>query len=707
MGAPVLGAVATLATLLWIHWPSRVPTLDQLDAAIRPHLLMQGLVQVASSLPLFLLRSDLWIGLALWFLWFVAVLGWGRYPRLLPSDRVKPGEMLLVRFAVGTFWLGMAIFALGIAGVFLPVALWGFLAVGVLLAWPELFGVFRHMLSARWRLLRRPRPGLATLRRLFVFAVLAVGILYALTPPIQSDGMRYHLAALQEFLRHGRIVTLPHNAFSNFPFLVEMHFVFGLLVGRPEFSQLVHFTYFVATGFLLRFWVGRVASGKLRRANDRASSELALWAPALLHWANPANAIVAAWPFIDQAVVFYWVAGFTVWTLVLHQRHPRQFVLLGVILAAALGSKYTSLAFCAVLVILTLVRELLGDARSLARMRPWLVTAGVAFAGAAPWFLKNLLWTGNPLYPFGASLFGFGEFGAENLQLYASKMAEKGVPKDWSHLLLSPLIATVRWTAFEHHNIGPVALLAWCSMLGGLAAAWRQPAWRRADWLAAAALGTALWLIWFFTYQSNRMLGSALAFLCLFANPILCQTTDPPFVRRCARLAIWITCFYGFAYVVQYETAVHRPPLGPYLRGTLTRDEYLAEALNYYRPFQALAAKVRPGEKVLLIGEHRVFYAPFQAVWSDWFDTPAVLALLRESRARDPEEFGRFLLSRGLAWVLVNEAELAPQYDRYWRPRFSPEEWRRLQEFLAWPGWPRERLAPGATILHLTQQSQR
>ena len=40
-------------------------------------------------------------------------------------------------------------------------------------------------------------------------------------------------AAPQEFLKNGRIGWLPLNAFSNFPFLPEMHFMLALGCGAP------------------------------------------------------------------------------------------------------------------------------------------------------------------------------------------------------------------------------------------------------------------------------------------------------------------------------------------------------------------------------------------------------------------------------------------------------------------------------------------
>ena len=55
----------------------------------------------------------------------------------------------------------------------------------------------------------------------------------------------------------------------------------------------------------------------------------------------------------------------------------------------------------------------------------------------------------------------------------------------------------------------------------------------------------------------------------------------------------------------------------------------------------------------------------------------------------------------GVSWILVNEAELAPQWDRYWKPRFSAREWRLFEEFLRQHDAQAERIPPGVRIFPL------
>ena len=112
-----------------------------------------------------------------------------------------------------------------------------------------------------------------------------------------------------------------------------------------------------------------------------------------------------------------------------------------------------------------------------------------------------------------------------------------------------------------------------------------------------------------------------------------------------------------------------------------------------------------PVGRVLLVGEHRIFYGRFEAIWSDWFDTPAILHIMRQHGVASAAELKQVLLEKQVRMILYNEAELAAgrQIEMYFKPRFSPAEWAILTDLLAMPEFERSTIPPGVTLLRFRE----
>jgi hypothetical protein len=148
---------------------------------------------------------------------------------------------------------------------------------------------------------------------------------------------------------------------------------------------------------------------------------------------------------------------------------------------------------------------------------------------------------------------------------------------------------------------------------------------------------------------------------------------------------VWLVATHSSLWAVQwlYVTQPHPPDAGAVV-GTHPTP-YLNRALNYHEAYDHLAKRKAADRSDLVLhhGEHRIFHARHRAVWADWFDTPALLSIIRADRCRTVANLREALVRRGITHVLVNDAELAPQMAQYFRPRFTPEEWVLAESFLS------------------------
>lgn len=673
--------IVAIACLVWAQrGNSSAASIAQASSAVTPLGTLRGVAQLAGEADFARFNIPL-LSLLVAALWFFAAVSIGAIVlvRSGMSRRLQKLELPLFSFLIGFSLIGTVTLFLGLAGLAVPAVMWAVVVLSCaagLLQW-------RHVKEP---LLSLPVPvrlpfaqfALRNLIALLLLIAILGAVLYALTPPIQSDAMRYHLGAPQEFLKRGRITYLPLNAFSNFPFLPEMHYMIGLGCSAPEASQLMHLALFLATLLALAAFIQRFVEPLYA---SRATA--AKWLVAACYTGIPAGFVIASWPFIDHAVTLFLFASLYALLLAFQSGDRGCWVLAGTMLGSAIASKYTAVPFALFLGILGLVEWMAFSPPAAAnlkrsiRLRNVLLLITASAVIAAPWFIKNVVFTGNPVYPLANSVFKGGDWTAANAKLYTEKMNEKGLPKTPLNVLAAPVDHFINWTPrYEDHFTGVIfPALCVAGVFGGILLLVRHGT--RARFAGYLLAGVAFYyLLWFFTYQSNRMLLPLGALLAPLAAGLLLE-------MRVFSRVLWgvlaavllIGAAHGIFWALQWEYVRASPKIIPYLTGTITQQQYRARALTYARAFDELNERVKPGEKVLLVGEHRIYGAKFDAIWSDWFDTPAVLQLIREG--------GAFFNRHGISHILYNEAELAPQLERYFRPRFSSDEWEMLQLILS------------------------
>jgi 4-amino-4-deoxy-L-arabinose transferase-like glycosyltransferase len=339
-----------------------------------------------------LIRSALDLLAAIWIL-FIA-LGIGRWVlgRLKLVD-LSPLEEVLFALGIGSGALGLTVLFLGLAGLIQQPLIFG-LAVLLTLASGRANLVFLRSLTM-------PRPRVAV--ALFLAATAGLALTLALLPPTEWDSLFYHLTGPAQYLTEGQIRPGPDIPHLNFPALMEMNFLLAMVIRSDTTAVLLH----LAFGLLLVGLVHALAKEVLGVKNG--------WLSVLFLLSIPMVFSLAGWAYNDLTLAFYQVAalyallkwhgqraaelegegkGSGFWTRL---RGEGWLILAGLMCGLAMGVKYTS--FVAPLTLLALL--LWWHRRELSRLIwPAAVMLGVAVLVAAPWYVKNLAFTGNPVYPF-------------------------------------------------------------------------------------------------------------------------------------------------------------------------------------------------------------------------------------------------------------------------------------------------------------------
>lgn len=308
--------------------------------------------------------------------------------------------------ALGMGLIALLVLAAGLAGQLHPVALILIAGGGwillILLRRDLLFGPARRLAG----LVRKPESSAEWMAS----GLVAAGFLFALASAVSAfrppdgldwDSLSYHLAAPRIYLREGRIGLIAYDSHTNFPFTMQMLYMVGLAWEGPAAARLIHWACGWLTAIAAGWWAARLSPvpwvGPLA-ALIFASAPLALWEMGVTYVDLGTAlfqllALLAILDAVDEEQGRLKVA-------------PALVALAGMQTGFALGTKYTALLQWGLLG-LGLLWLIWRSARV---HRPAAVRA-VALYGllslviASPWYVKNWVWVGNPVYPFYYSLF--------------------------------------------------------------------------------------------------------------------------------------------------------------------------------------------------------------------------------------------------------------------------------------------------------------
>ncbi len=540
--------------------------------------------------------------------WFAGLSG-GLGRRFLRAETVSPLERAILQFALGSGIIGLAWFGVSLLGLLrFPVGLPLMLAGTVI--------VFRDSLawSGEFRALGKGWQETHTVEKLLV--LIAAGLLFfqlqvALAPPIKWDALAYHLQLPRQYLAAGRFVFTPENPYWGHPQLVEMLYTLAMSIHRAETAAVLGWS----AGLLSLVGVFGFASAqatRLERGNPGASAG---WVAVAAVVAGTTFRYLLGWSYTEPFAILYGLSALIAVFQGLNTHRRGWFLWACLFCGLAIGTKWTAgvLAAGIYLVMLVFFRHS-GITLKELFLKQWLPGGAIVFSITLPWLAKNLIATGNPIFPY---FIGTPWFDAARLTS-ANPLGE--AIQWWLHLLL-PVSAT--WTGIDSApgfsaDLGPLLLLL--SAIG-LWAYRRDPGVQAAALVTVpAALAMGLASLRFGHLMQTRLYYALLPAAALLAGLgwVWCQQVILG-VRLRRVMAAVLLLVLGLAFWQDSQWIGTITP-GRVVLGTQTRQSYLENTLGYHILAMQTIAGLPGDSRILMLWEPRGFYAPLNAQADLWID---------------------------------------------------------------------------------------
>lgn len=553
----------------------------------------------------------------------LAAMGIGDW--LLRKARMESGCGVAARLAVdylaGTVVLGLATLIVGRIGLPNPwIVRAALLAAGAAGAYG----------AKPWRWPRGRLDAHSAIAMAIVAPFAVLMLLGSMLPAIDFDVLEYHLQAPKEYYQAGRIAFLPHNVYTNMPFGVEMLHLLGMEVMADWWwgglaGQLLVALFGLAAGVLIASTATRLGSWK------------AGCLAAIVYLTTPWIYRLGVIAYVEGPLCGFQAA--LLWAYVRGRTEPdhapaRLWALIGFLAGGATACKYTAvLPSVLPFGILSVV-----DAW---RARSWRPVAGYVLGWAVvmtPWMAKNVLDTGNPVYPLAYGVFGGLDWTPAREVQWARAHGPRPIAGYLFRYNLIEVLGRSDWQSPLYAAFAPLAFL-------------NPRARRAAGWLGAYLAWMFLsW--WFLTHRLDRFWLPMLPAFAVMAG--LGADWSRSLAWRLVRagvLALGVATNLAYASTALAGLNEWTGDL-EFLRSDMPRR------LN--APLAAIDAELPADAKVLLVGQAAVFHLRHPILYNTVFN-PEIIEDL--AAGRSPEEFHRILRDLGITHVYVDWKEIRRHRD--------------------------------------------
>jgi 4-amino-4-deoxy-L-arabinose transferase-like glycosyltransferase len=238
---------------------------------------------------------------------------------------------------------------------------------------------------------------------LLVILIVAIVVL-CWVPPVSRDALTHHLALPKLYLAHGGFYEIPSISFSYYPMNIDLLYLIALYFGNDIAPKFIHFSFALLCAVLIY--------GYLKRRLDK------LWGlvGALMFLSLPVIVKLSISAYVDLGLIFFSTGSLIFFMRWIDEQFQIKYLTLAAVFCGlALGTKYNGLLVFMLLALFVPFVYSRNQSPTGAAAGGPPETQGVHKAARAlgcgvlfmlialliysPWFIRNIVWTHNPVYP--------------------------------------------------------------------------------------------------------------------------------------------------------------------------------------------------------------------------------------------------------------------------------------------------------------------
>ncbi|TYT75826.1 ArnT family glycosyltransferase [Desulfobotulus mexicanus] len=507
---------------------------------------------------------------------------------------------------------------------------------------------------------------------LILLTIIFISILAAV-PPVDRDALTHHLIIPKLYLEHG-FHEIPHIIFSYYPMNLNLLYMIPMYFGNDILPKYIHFLFAILTAVLIYKYL-----------SQRTNKSYGLLG-ALFFLSTPVVIRLSSTVYVDLGLVFFFFASIlAIFRWIETGFKTRYLIISGIFCGLALGTKYNALVGFFLLTLFIPFIYVRYNQRS-RNYHVKSIAAGtlfvfVALAVFSPWMVRNVVWTGNPIYPLYNSIF-ISKPEPEKSEIKKNTPAQKKPLKithidvrhhlyeeSWLEIALIPVRVFFQGEddnpKYFDGRLNPFIFLLSLFAFMGISAAGRQK--NTEKWILLSF--SVLFLLYACAKASIRI-----RYFIPILPPMIVLSMyglyniENRFLNRqhpyagCLRKTVMLTIAFamlGMNVLYMKERFEKDRPL-PYITGKISRDDYIQQYRPEYAALQYANANLGEGHRILgLYLGNRHYYSDIPIEFSTH---------IFRSHAKNADsgtDLAIKLHEKGLSHILVRLSMLNDFFDEY------------------------------------------